>query len=228
MCAAESNREASDARACERHARTRASAKIREVARVDEAPRPVEGACVDDATLRIIAVAGTLGALGLWVLSTFIWRVTGTWERMLSDDERADGAKKEKITFGQLGPFVTGRREVKGGYQEYSGLMIGRSVTLTRRDHGVDALAAMGFPDGVAHKLNGEVMARLKLSLIEGGLFLVGTFEPQKVEFTHQPERVTGMYFLPGQKRRYRRVELVMVRDRVPVLDDVDAETTQA
>lgn len=183
---------------------------------------------MDDATLRIIAVAGTLGALGLWVLSTFIWRVTGTWERVLTDDERADGAKKEKITFGQLGPFVTGRREVKGGYQEYSGLMIGRSVTLTRRDHGVKALASMGFPEGVAKKLDGEIMARLKLSLAEGGTFLVGTFEPQKVEFTHQPERVTGMYFLPGQRRRYRRVEMVDATARVPVLDDVDAETTQA
>ncbi len=198
------------------------------VARVDVAPRPVEGPSVDDATLRIIGVAGTLGALALWGLSTFIWRVTGTWERMLSDDDRADGAKKEKITFGQLGPFVTGRREVKGGYQEYSGVMFGRSVTLARRDHGVKALAAMGFPEGVAQKLDGEVMARLKLSLIEGGAFLVGTFEPQKVEFTHQPERVTGMYFLPGQKRRYRRVELVAARERVPVLEDVDAETTQA
>jgi hypothetical protein len=196
--------------------------------RVDAGPRAVEGLFVDDATLRLIAVVGTLGALGLWVLSTFIWRVTGTWERELSDDDRAEGAKKEKITFGQLGPFVTGRREVKGGYQEYSGVMFGRSVTLTRRDHGVKALAAMGFPDGVAQKLDGEVMARLKLSLEDSGLYLVGTFEPQKVEFTHQPERVTGMFFLPGQQRRYRRVETVGVRDRVPVLDDVEAETTQA
>lgn len=194
--------------------------------RVDEVLCSVEGARVDDATLRLIAVAGTLGALGVWLLSTFIWRVTGTWERVLTDAERADGAKKEKITLGQLGPFVTGRREVKGGYQEFSGLMIGRAVTLTRRDHGVKALSAMGFPDGVAQKLDGEVMARLKLSLVEEGTQLDGTFEPQKVEFTHQPERVTGMYFLPGQRRRYRRVETVS--DRVPVLEEAEPETTQA
>lgn len=183
---------------------------------------------MDDATLRIIAIAGTLGALGLWLLSTFIWRVTGTWERVLTDDERAEGAKKERITFGQLGPFVTGRRDVKGGYQEYSGLMFGPRLTLTRRDHGLKALTSMGFPEGVAKKLDGEVMARLKLSLTDGGLYLSGSFEPQKVEFTHQPERVTGMFFLPGQPRRYRRVEHVEARERVPVLDEADAETTQA
>ena len=181
---------------------------------------------MDVETLRIAAIAAIGTVAGAWLLSTFIWRVTGTWERVISEDERDGGAKKERITFGQLGPFVTGRRDVKGGFQEYSGLMMGRTVTLTRRDHGVQALASMGFPDGVAAKLNGEIMARLKLSLVDGGFYLDGTFEPQKVEFTHQPERVTGMYFLPGQRRRYRRVEAA--RDRVPVLDDVDAERTQA
>lgn len=181
---------------------------------------------MDVETLRIAAIAAIGTVAGAWVLSTFIWRVTGTWERVISDEERAEGARKERITLGQLGPFVTGRRDVKGGYQEYSGLLVGRTVTLTRRDHGVKSLAAMGFPDGVALKLDGEVMARLKLSLIDGGFHLDGTFEPQKVEFTHQPERVTGMHFLPGQRRRYRRVE--PARDRVPVLDDVEAESTQA
>lgn len=173
--------------------------------------------------MRIAAIA-TIGVVaGAWLLSTLIWRVTGSWERVISDEERAEGARKERITFGQLGPFVTGRRDVKGGYQEYSGLLVGRSVTLTRRDHGVQALAAMGFPDGVAVKLDGEVMARLRLTLTDGGFHLEGTFEPQKVEFTHQPERVTGMFFLPGQRRKYRRVE--PARDRVPALDDVEAET---
>jgi hypothetical protein len=193
---------------------------------VDGAACPFEGTRVDVGTLRIVAIAAVATAAATWLLSTFIWRVTGTWERVLTDDERAGGAKKERITLGQLGPFVTGRRDVKGGYQEYSGVMMGRGLTLMRRDHGVQALSSLGFPDGVAIKLNGEVMARLRLSLTDGGLHLDGTFEPQKVEFTHQPERVTGMYFLPGQRRRYRRVE--PARDRVTILDDVDAETTQA
>lgn len=173
---------------------------------------------MDVETLRIAAITAIGTAAGAWLLSTFIWRVTGTWERVVGAQERADGAMKERITLGQLGPFVTGRRDVAGGYQEYSGLMIGRSVTLSRRDHGVRALSAMGFPDAVAAKLDGCVMARLKLSLAEGGLFLEGTFEPQKVEFTHQPERLTGMFFLPGQRRRYRRVQAI--GDRLPVFDE--------
>ncbi len=179
---------------------------------------------MDGDTIRVVVVAALGGTAALWLLSTFLFRISGTWERVLSDDEIADGARVERITLGQLGPFITGRRDVTGGYQEYSGIVVGRRVTLTRRDHGKKALAAMGFPEGVAQKLDGEVMARLKLTLVDGGTALVGTFEPQKVEFTHQPPRVTGMYFLPGQQRRYRRVE--PVAERVPVIDE--AEITNA
>ena len=172
--------------------------------------------------MRIVLVAALGSAGALWLLSTFVFRVGGTWERVLSKAEIADGVRVERITLGQLGPFVTGRRDVVGGHQEYSGIVVGRRVTLTRRDHGKKSLAAMGFPDAVAQKLDGEIMARLKLTLTDGGISLAGTFEPQKVEFTHQPPRVTGMYFLPGQKRRYRRVEPVdALEPAVPAVDEV-------
>jgi hypothetical protein len=179
---------------------------------------------MDVDTLRIVVIAVLGAAFGLWILSTLLFRVTGTWERVLSRAEIEDGARPERITLGQLGPLVTGRRDVPGGHQEFSGLLVGRRLTLTRRDHGKKSLTAMGFPDAVAQKLDGEVMARLKLSLTDGGASLVGKFEPQKVEFTHQPPRITSVYFLPGQKRVYRRVE--GVEERVPAMEDVEVEPT--
>jgi hypothetical protein len=154
-----------------------------------------------------------------------VFRVSGTWERVLTQDEIDEGLRAERITLAQLGPFVTGRRDVKGGHQEYSGLIVGRTVKLSRRDHGVASLAGLGFPEAIAKKLDGEIMARLKLSLTDGGLFLDGTFEPQKVEFTHQPPKVTSMFFLAPQRRRYRRVEAV--KDRVPALEE-QVEATEA
>ena len=166
------------------------------------------GRGVDAEALRLAVLIALGGGAGLWLLSSLFWKVSGTWERVLTDADIEEGARRERITLAQLGPFVTGRRDVRGGYQEYSGIAFGPRVTLSRRDHGVDALSQMGFPDGVAKKLDGEVMARLKLVLVDG-IELRGTFEPQKVEFTHQPPRVTSMYFLPAKARSYRRVEPV-------------------
>jgi hypothetical protein len=42
-------------------------------------------------------------------------------------------------------------------------------------------------------------------------VLLEGTFTPQKVEFTHQPPRITKSYFLASQPRRYRRLDAVPV-----------------
>jgi hypothetical protein len=166
-------------------------------------------------TIRLVIASGLLGVAALWMLSTVVFRVSGTWERELSPSEREAGAAAERITLGQLGPLVTGRRDVPGGYQELSGILIGSSVWLTRRDHGVRALTAMGFPEPVAKKLDGEVMAKMELRL-RGGVLLEGTFMPQKVEFTHQPPRITRSYFLASQPRRYRRLDAVAIAVEEP------------
>lgn len=176
---------------------------------------------MDAEDLRTVVIAALGAGAVLWLVLSFVFRVTGTWERVMSPEELADGARSERVTLGQLGPFVTGRRDVAGGYQEFSGLLVGRRLTLHRRDHGVRALLAMGFPEPVAARLDGEVMARLRLTVTHGGLELLGSFEPQKVEFTHQPPRVTRMYFLEGQPRHYRRV--VDADERVSRMDEVQA-----
>ena len=175
--------------------------------------------------VRVVVIAALAATAVGWLLLAWIYRVTGTWERVLASDEAEEGGRAERITFGQLGPFVTGRRDVAGGYQQFSGMLVGPRLSLTRRDHGVLALARMGFPDGVAEKLQGEVMAHLKLRVVDGGLFLEGTFEPVKIEFTHQPPRVTAMVLQPPQPRRYRRVQ--PLDGRVPAFDE-QPEATEA
>jgi len=161
-------------------------------------------------TLQVLIASVLSGAFVLWLVLSVIYRVTGTWERDLSAAEREAGVSPERVTFGQLGPLVTGRRDVVGGHQELSGILFGPYLRLTRRDHGVKALTSMGFPEPVAKKLDGEVMARLELR-VRGGVLLEGTFQPQKVEFTHQPPRITSQFFLPAQPRRYRRIDAVTV-----------------
>jgi hypothetical protein len=169
---------------------------------------------MDGNFFRLIVVGGLAASAVLWVLASVVWRVGGVWERVLSAAERDAGAQPEQIVLAQLGPLVMGRRDVVGGYQELTGLVFGPVVRLHRRDHGVRALTSMGFPEPVAKKLDGEIMARLDLKLRDGAL-LDGTFAPQKVEFTHQPPRITRAYFLPPQPRRYRRVdtEAVVVQE---------------
>lgn len=169
----------------------------------------------DDLLRQILLVGMAVGA-SLWALSALFFRVSGTWERVLSDEDKAAGARAERMTLAQIGPLVKGRRDVAGGYQEYSGYVMGRTLRMVRRDHGVESLAAQGFPETVAKQLDGEVMAKMRFRRAEAGTVLVGEFLPQKVEFTHRPPRITEAYFLDAQLRRYRRV--------VPIEEPVRAD----
>ena len=173
---------------------------------------------MDPDVLRTVVLATFGAAAALWLVTAFAFRVAGTWERVLTDDEIAQGQRPERVELAQLGPVVTGRRDVPGGHQEYSGYMLGRTARLVRRDHGVESLTALGFPEAIAKQLDGEITARLKLRLVEGGLFMEGVFIPQKVEFTHRPAKVTKAYYLAPQRRRYRRVEPARVGDEAPRL----------
>jgi hypothetical protein len=133
-------------------------------------------------------------AIVLWLLAPLMFGVAGIWARVDGD---------EKLELAQLGPLVTGRRAIEGGHQEYSGIAVGPWVWLTRRDVGVDALEAMGFPRPIAAKLDGEVMAKLSVRRVGDDLRV--QFTPRKFDFTHQPPRITGSSFLASQQRLYRR-----------------------
>ena len=141
-------------------------------------------------------------ALG-WFLYGLTVRVSGTWERV---DEDVPYGKVERITFVQFGPFVRGRRMMKGGFQEFSGLMRGRSMALGRIDHGRAMLIGQGFPEKIAEEIDGSLTARLRLTLSQDGKAIFGTFSPQKIEFTHHPPKITSRRFQEASFRRYRLV----------------------
>ncbi len=138
-----------------------------------------------------------------WMLWGFLTPVTGTWERV--DEDVAPG-RVERITLVQFGPFVRGRRMMKGGFQEYNGLLRGRSLAMTRADHGHQMITNQGFPPEVAKEIDGSVTARLTLTLSADRTVIHGTFAPQKIEFTYTPPKVTRRLFLEPSFRRYKLI----------------------
>lgn len=136
-----------------------------------------------------------------WLVRGFMIRIQGTWERV---DEDTSSSRPEIVYFAQLGPFVRGRRVVSGGFQEYTGILRGRTMFMTRRDHGVSMIVDQGFPEEVAPEIDGSVTAKLRLTLSADGRVLFGTFTPQKIEFTRKPPAVTRRVFLEARFRRYR------------------------
>lgn len=158
-------------------------------------------------------VASVLAAivLLLLVLSMF-YNVSGTWERVPSHEEQQALERaglplpQDRLSLGQFGPFVTGRRDLPGGYQAFGGFALLGRVSLSRRDYGLRALMQQGFPEAIAKSLDGEITAKMQLRLVLAGEILDGYFIPFKVEFTHRPAKITGIHPLQAQRRRYRRL----------------------
>jgi len=149
----------------------------------------------------------------LLVFISFVLNVSGTWERIPTEEELAEAEEEglwplpeERLVLGQFGPFVTGRREIPGGYQEFSGFMVGRTLRVSRRDHGVRSLVQQGFPEVIAKLVDGDITGKYRLSLEGGGLLLEGIFTPLKIEFTHRPPRITARHPIAPKPRRYRRL----------------------
>jgi hypothetical protein len=139
----------------------------------------------------------------LWIIRGFLVRVTGTWERV---DEGLKPGQVERITLVQFGPFVRGRRMMRGGFQEYTGLLRGRGLIMTRRDHGAEMIINQGFPKEISQEIDGSVTAKLRLTLSADGTAIFGTFTPQKIEFTYKPPAITRRAFLDPSFRRYKLV----------------------
>lgn len=146
-----------------------------------------------------LALAAVALVAAAWIVRGFMVRIQGTWRRV--DD---DSNEEEVVAFAQFGPFVRGRRVVPGGFQEYTGVLRGRTMFMTRRDHGRAMLERLGFPPVVASEIEGSVTARLRLTLSADGRALFGTFVPQRIEFQRQPPKVTRRVYLEPQFRRYR------------------------
>ena len=98
------------------------------------------------------------------------------------------------------------RRLMRGGEQQFSGILFGRTIRLKRRDTGVQSLMGQGFPAKIAPLVEGQVTGYLKLTLTDGGELLSGAFEPVRIDFTHQPPRITDTSVEPAESVRYTRL----------------------
>lgn len=156
-------------------------------------------------------------AIGLaflwWIARGFMIRVSGTWERV---DEGLQPGQSERITLVQFGPFIRGRRMMDGGFQELTGIMRGRTMIMTRRDHGQEMIVRQGFPKEVAVLIDGTVTARMRLTLSADGRAIFGTFTPQKIEFTYRPPEITRRLFLEPSYRRYKLVSREILDEAKP------------
>ncbi|MCB9645016.1 MAG: hypothetical protein H6730_00230 [Deltaproteobacteria bacterium] len=139
----------------------------------------------------------------VWLIRGFTVRVSGSWERV---DEGLGAGQRELISLVQFGPFVRGRRMMKGGFQEYTGILRGRTIFLTRRDHGRELIVSQGFPPELVKEIDGTVTAKLRMTLSADAQAIFGTFIPQKIEFTYRPPEITNRVFLEPSFRRYRLV----------------------
>lgn len=148
--------------------------------------------------LQLVALLAVLGA-AFWFVRALFLPLGGSWERV------DDAGASEQIHLVQFGPFVRGRRVVSGGFQEFAGILRGRTVFLTRRDYGAAMITAQGFPPAIATKIDGTITARLRLTLSAEGDALFGTFSPQKIEFTHEPPAISARTYQAPTHRRYRR-----------------------
>ncbi len=174
----------------------------------------------------ILLILGLLGLL-VWIVRGFLVPVSGTWQRV---DEGVPRGQTEILVLAQFGPFVRGRRIMKGGFQEFNGLLRGRTIFMTRRDHGRELLKAQGFPDAIIPEIDGTITAKLRMTLSADGTAIFGTFTPQKIEFTHQPPSVTRRVFLDASFRRYQLLsrEIVDGREADSGRSSAQAPRTQA
>jgi hypothetical protein len=163
---------------------------------------------MDESTLQLAATILT-GALGAtWVINGFLLPISGKWKRQQLDHEREENqvGAIDEFQLSHFGPWAYGEGQRGASRYEYGGWILGRTIYLTRRDHGLEELVEQGFPRDIAEKRNGQIQAKLRLRLVSR-YHLEGWFVPRKVEFTRNPPRVIAVIDLKPEERSYRRVE---------------------
>lgn len=156
---------------------------------------------MEDTAIFVYGFVAIVSYLALWVAYASVFPVEGIWHRA------SDGIDEEYLQLEQFGPFVTGKRNLEGGNQTFTGLQTFNRVRLVRRDFGLPALIHAGFPATIAKKINGSVMARLSIKR-RGKTLLVGSFRPQKVLFDEASSQVLSRHYQPPIAREYKRTTL--------------------
>ncbi len=163
-----------------------------------------------DLSTELVIIAILSGAAIVLFLLSLLYSVAGAWVKCYPKSTSRSRLGKEKIVLSQLGPFVTGRSEtISGGYHLYFGYSLGPKVWLKRRDYGIASLIRQGFPKEIAADLEGQIMAKYKLTLDKEHLFLEGLFTPYKVSFNHSSAKITAMQARKPTKRVYQRAAFV-------------------
>lgn len=142
---------------------------------------------------------GIVAYLALWLGYAALRPIEGIWKRTDAEDEY--------VSFTQFGPFISGKRNVDGGNHVYLGMQTFNRVRLVRRDYGIPALIAVGFPPNIAKAVNGSVMAKLTLKRRADGA-LSGSFRPQKVLFDEATGSVLSRHYQAATPRLYTLTEL--------------------
>lgn len=142
---------------------------------------------------------GIVVLIALWMLYAALTSVEGIWRR--------EDGEEELLELTQFGPFITGKRNVDGGNHVYSGTLTFGSLRLVRRDWGLPHLIAAGFPAVIAKKINGSVMAKVRLKR-KTPKRLEGVFIPQKILFDEPSARVLSRDYQYPIERNYVLTDL--------------------
>ncbi|MEM1009018.1 MAG: hypothetical protein AAGJ35_08420 [Myxococcota bacterium] len=147
-----------------------------------------------------IVVGSSLLLFLLLRIRTFFVFVSGVWF------EQKQGEAPTAIVLSQVGPYVWGRSEVKGGVLRYSGWFDGRKLKLRRKDEGQAYLVGLGFPKEVVGVLQGSEMARYVFRYDMQKELLVGEHFRQKIDISRtRPPKVTQRAYLPAIEKVWTR-----------------------
>jgi hypothetical protein len=147
----------------------------------------------------LIAAGVALAALLFVVIRSYLRSVRGVWVQ-----EEEEGWLE--ILIDHAGPFASGRCYVEGGHYEYTGLWTGGSLRVRRRDHGQQLLQSKGFPEQIAQKLEGAVMAKFSLRLTDPDT-LSGFFYPQLIKWNRAKTHLVTRKFVDPKWRTWMRRE---------------------
>lgn len=149
----------------------------------------------------LIALAVVLVVLLIVLYRAYSRSIRGVWVQ-------EDGDGWLEIMLEQKGPFVTGRCYVEGGHYEYSGIWTGGNTRLSRRDFGPQLLLSKGFPELIAPKLEGSVMAKFSMRLTDPDT-LNGFFYPQEIKWNKGKTHVESRRLVDPKWRTWLRRESV-------------------
>jgi len=144
-----------------------------------------------------IAAGVVLLALLIVVLRSYMKSIRGVWVQ-----DEGDGWLE--IMLDHAGPFVSGRCYVEGGHYEYTGLWTGGSVRLRRRDFGQQLLQSKGFPELIAQKLEGTVMAKFSMRQTDPDT-LNGFFYGQLIKWNKAKTHLETRKFVDPKWRTWMR-----------------------